>query len=123
MCLQETHWDTAAIAIWETLFPTAAVVAAPATQGPRGGPQGGVAVLLPAGLTLQSRNTLAAGAGIEVVAADPTGQTRRYVSLYLPPGQQRQTLDILVRTLRWTSTATVACGDFNLQLEAPRDGE
>ena len=57
------------------------------------------------------------------MATDAAGQTRRYVSLYLPPGQQRQILDTLVGTLRWAATPTVVCGDFNLQLESPREGE
>ena len=50
---------------------------APAIQGPRGGPQGGVAVLLPAGTTLQSQTMLAVGTGIEVVATDPTAMAVR----------------------------------------------
>ena len=47
--LQETHWTDVDIAVWETAFPAATVLAAPATLGPRGGPQGGVAILLPEG--------------------------------------------------------------------------
>ena len=38
--LQETHWTAADLAVWETAFPAATVLAAPATAGPRGGPQG-----------------------------------------------------------------------------------
>ena len=39
--IQETHWDSAAAALWAGLFPGCRVLASPARPGPHGGPQGG----------------------------------------------------------------------------------
>ena len=47
--LQETHWDAADCAIWASAFPAATAYATPAGRGPRGGPQGGVAAIVPLG--------------------------------------------------------------------------
>merc|ERR1712155_447050 len=59
--LQETHWDQADIAIWTTPFPAATLAAAPAVPGPRGGPCGGVATLLPCGFTLLQSDIVVPG--------------------------------------------------------------
>ena len=45
--LQETHWTLAAAAQWGGLFSAAQVAHSVARVGPRGGPQGGVAVVVP----------------------------------------------------------------------------
>ena len=45
--LQETHWTVAAAAQWGGLFSAAQVAHSVARVGPRGGPQGGVAVVAP----------------------------------------------------------------------------
>eukprot|EP00974_Lingulodinium_polyedra_P015492 1499846-Lingulodinium_polyedra.AAC.1 len=51
--LQETHWTRATAAMWASgVFPHTAVVQTCARKGPRGGAQGGAAILIPAPLEL-----------------------------------------------------------------------
>ena len=40
--LQETHWETSGLAVWENLFPAATIIASEAANG-----AGGVAILVP----------------------------------------------------------------------------
>ncbi len=45
--LQETHWDPAAAAQWGSSFPACRLFFTPCVPGPRGGPAGGVATIVP----------------------------------------------------------------------------
>ena len=87
--LQETHWDEAAAAVWGGgVFPHTDLAHSAARPGPHGGPQGGVAVLVPEPLTLRSAAVLVPGCAVAADVAKPGGDRCTYVSLYLPPGQQ-----------------------------------
>eukprot|EP00974_Lingulodinium_polyedra_P057017 5484821-Lingulodinium_polyedra.AAC.1 len=57
------------------VFPHTAVVQTCARQGPRGGAQGGAAILIPSPLELVSGNELVPGCAVAARARDPsTGQ-------------------------------------------------
>ena len=84
--LQETHWSEADIAVWQTSFPAATVLASAAAAGPRGGPQGGVAILLPAEFQVTSRAELVPGFALEAHVTHSTRPAMRLVSVYLPLG-------------------------------------
>ena len=47
VAIQETHWTPDCEAVWAALIPGAKLYSSPARKGPRGGPQGGVAVFVP----------------------------------------------------------------------------
>ena len=83
--LQETHWSREDEAVWAPLFPTARLHATPAVPGPRGGAQGGVAVLLPHGADVLRTAEAVPGSAV-LVELRKDGQLARLVSLYLPPG-------------------------------------
>eukprot|EP00974_Lingulodinium_polyedra_P011005 1059780-Lingulodinium_polyedra.AAC.1 len=88
--LQETHWAKATAPVWASgVFPHTAVVQTCARQGPRGGAQGGTAILIPSPLELISWSELVPGCAVSARTRDPsTGQEATRVSLYFPPGQQ-----------------------------------
>ena len=87
--LGETHWFDADVATWSSAFPGSRVFAAPAVRGPRGGPSGGVAVILPQGYSLDSWRILVPGYAVEVLAHQQGAESTRFVSMYLPDGGQR----------------------------------
>ena len=105
----------------------------PARLGPRGGPQGGVAVLLPPGVELVSSRVLVPGCAIEVVARHGGGGTDGWVatvrSVYLPPDSRREVLHDLRANLGarcaggqdGRPSISAVGGDLNMQLAAPRD--
>eukprot|EP00974_Lingulodinium_polyedra_P114930 11130398-Lingulodinium_polyedra.AAC.1 len=88
--LQETHWTKTTAAMWASgVFPHTAVVQTCAKKGPKGGAQGGAAILVPAPLEVVWWKELIPGCAVAARTKDPTtGQEATYVSLYLPPGQQ-----------------------------------
>ena len=100
--LQETHWTECAAAQWGGLFAAAQVAHAPSRLGPRGGPQGGVAVIAPHPHRILSSRILVPGCAIEAVLALDGGERRAaFVLLYLPPGGA-----LTLRTFTWAGTLT-----------------
>ena len=85
--LQETHWTPQAEAMWETLFPGSKIFSTPARPGPKGGPQGGVAILVPHPFIAVPHKTLADGCTIEVTVqhSGPSGDHTVVRGVYLPP--------------------------------------
>ena len=63
--LQETHWTAQSQATWKAAFPGCNVIGSPAREGPRGGPQGGVAIIVPARYSITASRTLVEGCAIE----------------------------------------------------------
>ena len=120
--LQETHWSEADLAVWGACFPASTLLAAHAVLGPRGGPQGGVAILLPQGMAVLSHRVLVPGCALEV-CVELDGRRARLLSLYLPPGEQRRVLPVLASSLPEDGAALFAAGDANLQFARPRAGE
>eukprot|EP00974_Lingulodinium_polyedra_P013006 1261981-Lingulodinium_polyedra.AAC.1 len=60
--LQETHWGTQAAAAWAAgLIPHTKVAASPARPGPRGGRQGGVAIICTAPQRLLEHRVIVPG--------------------------------------------------------------
>ena len=92
--LQETHWTEQTQALWETLFPGTQVVATNARPGPKGGPQGGVAILVPHPYDIVEQRVIVQGCAVEadvrLKATDSETFTIRGV--YLPPDSRRETL-------------------------------
>ena len=120
--LQETHWTAAAAAQWGGLFSAARVAHSVAREGPRGGPQGGVAVVVPLPHRILETREVVPGCVLEVVFA-VCGTQRRvsFVSIYLPPDGRNQVLDALQGMEAPAAPEVYAGGDVNMQLHAPRD--
>eukprot|EP00974_Lingulodinium_polyedra_P036304 3481340-Lingulodinium_polyedra.AAC.1 len=63
--IQVTHWDAPAAATWKVgLIPHARIAATEARPGPRGGKQGGVAIVCPAP---QRQRVLVPGCAVEAL--------------------------------------------------------
>ena len=92
-------------------------------RGPRGGPSGGVAIILPQGYFLDSWRVLVDGYAVEVLAHQQGADTARFVSLYLPDGGQRLVAQQIRRSLTQDDRPSFFSGDFNLQYFEPRAGE
>ena len=121
VALQETHWDEAAVEVWAGLFAQARVAAAPARPGPLGGPQGGVAGIVPFPLVLESSAVLADGCAVEARVWDPASRAAfRVRSVYFPPGARREALDSLVRARGAEAEPLFEFGDINLDVNGPR---
>ena len=118
--LAETHWDSAHIALWRTLFPGAEVRASPARVGPRGGPQGGVALVIPNGITIEGDSVTppeCGGCAICTIIRLANGTRQRMIVLYLPPGKQVALLHALTawaRGLEVFDGTTFVSGDLNI---------
>ena len=120
--LQETHWRQEDVAVWRTLLPAATVIASAATDGPRGGPQGGVAILLPPAYQAVGAPLRVPGCAVAVEVAGPHGRLR-LVSLYLPPGRQDEALGATEALIPAEGPPLVVAGDINTQMDEPREGE
>ena len=88
VAVQETHWTEADAAVWGSLFPGSQVFASPATRGPRGGPQGGVALLIPHPWVARQVREVLPGRYLEVdvtQGSEPDALQLTVGSLYAPP--------------------------------------
>ena len=84
VALQETHWSLIDVSTWASLLPGCSVVASPARPGPAGGPQGGVALLVPDRFPVLERRDLVPG--LFVAAKVDFGEYQDWVcSAYIPP--------------------------------------
>jgi hypothetical protein len=109
------------VGVWAGLFPGSAVVASPARTGPNGGPQGGVAILVPTPHTLLRSLELVPGCG--VAAWIRTGEVREVMvlSIYLPPDDRVNVLRALQENFPPSRNCPVfLAGDINFQADAPR---
>ena len=89
--LQETHWDDTSAAMWAGLCPGCKVLASPARPGPHGGPQGGVAILLPPTWRCLEIKKLVPGCVLQArIRAAASGTEVLVQSVYLPPTRERQ---------------------------------
>ena len=107
--LQETHWTPEDQAVCGACFPAAQLFAAPAVLGPRGGPQGGVAILLPLGVGVSSHRILVPGCALEV-RAEIEGRMVRFLSLYVPPGDHDRVISSLAAALVLDDVPVFDCG-------------
>ena len=85
--LQETHWYPRDAALWGGLFPQATLYHSPARPGPEGGPQGGVAILLPSTWEVQDVTALVPACALQVTARRRARGSAaiRFHSIYFPP--------------------------------------
>ena len=119
--LQETGGDDATVEVWSGLFAQARVAAAPARPGPLGGPQGGVAVIVPFPLVLESSVVLADGCAVEARVRDPAGGAAfRVRTSYFPPGARQEASEALVRAEGAGAEPLLEFGDANLDANGPR---
>ena len=102
-------------------FSAGQVVHGEARIGPRGGPQGGVAVLVLRPHKVIESKVIVPGCVLEVTVAI-SGSERRavFVSIYLPPDSRREVIDAMLPAARPVADAVYAGGDVNLQAHAPR---
>jgi hypothetical protein len=121
VCVQETHWREIDAGVWSGLFPGTAVVASPARAGPNGGPQGGVAILVPAPHTLLRWEEFVPGCGLAAWVRTDEGREVMVLSIYLPPDDRVNVLRALQENFPSTSNCPVfLAGDVNFQSDAPR---
>ena len=73
VCLQETHWDEPAGNLWDNMFPGAEVAWTASRLGPRGGPQGGVAIIVPHGRRILDTHVDVPGCCLTVTILEPDG--------------------------------------------------
>ena len=115
--LQETHWSLADSSVWSHLFPAAAVRASVAPGG-----VGGVAIIVPSGISITSELEVVPGYALAATLSDGCNQIR-CVSMYLPPGHRAGILPRMQRALPASPIPTAFAGDVNLQYAAPARGE
>ena len=102
--IQETHWSVGDMAIWSGLFAGAEVVAAEARLGPNGGPQGGVAIVIPVRYEVLGRRTVVPGLCVEATIrrrGDAARMAWVIQSLYLPPDDRRAAAMAYVDSMKW----------------------
>ena len=67
VAIQETHWLAGDAGVWGGLFPGAEVISSCARNGERGGPCGGVAILIPARYEVIESAVIVPGYCVEAV--------------------------------------------------------
>ncbi len=124
--LQETHGTAADKALWEADLQGAHVLHSPAAHTQRGGTSGGVAIIVPAGVQLDSSRTVLPGFAVEA-RVTCQGTPLRLLSTYFPPARQAQALSELRGSDSLCPAGarllTVIGGDLNAQWPSPRRGE
>ena len=123
VCVQETHWSEAQGFAWAGLYPASQVAFAHAHTDPRGVTRGGVAVLVPHRTRIISQRVLAPGCAVECCTDYGEEGTRTFWSVYLPPGSQGGTLDLLWDARPPAGSALVIAGDLNIEIVRPRTEE
>ena len=115
--LQETHWETPDLAVWENLLPAATVFASEAVNN-----SGGVAIIIPPSTEIIQRQILVPGYAI---AVDLTyrGQTIRVLSWYLPPGRREEITRQCTQALPADNIPLFTGGDLNYHVPAPNIDE
>ena len=120
VCVQETHWSEAQGYAWAGLFPAPQVAFAHAHTDPRGVTSGGVAVLVPHRTQIMSQRILVPGCAVECCTDYGKEGTRTFWSVYLPPGSQGSTLDLLWDAHPPANSTLVIAGDFSIEIVRPR---
>ena len=115
--LQETHWETADLAVWETLFPAATIIASEAVNG-----AGGVAIIIPPAVEIIREHTLVPGYAI-LAELRYRGQSIRVLSWYLPPGRRDEVMAQISQALPVQGSPLFAGGDLNYHVPAPTPDE
>ena len=122
VCVQGTHWSEAQGYVWAGVFPASQVAFAHAHTDPRGITRGGVAVLVPHRSLIVSQRVLAPGCAVECCIDYGEKGMRTFWSVYLPPGSQGDTLDVLWDALPPEGSTLVVAGGFNIEIVQPRTG-
>ena len=120
--LQETHWSDLDEKVWASLLPACKVYASNARPGRLGGPQGGVAVLVPDRYSVSECRVLAPGlaVAVRICGSDDDGWL---VGAYFPPGCQMEAATELRQALAGLQPVTFFAADVNLCVDEPRHGE
>ena len=128
--LQETHWTDQSAAQWGGHFPTASVISSSSRPGPRGGPQGGVAILVPRQFRVTGHREVVPGCCVEATLrrgdAAEDSPTTTVRSLYLPPDSRQEILGQLAADPALGAadrTSLYIAGDVNIQVDDPRNPE
>ncbi|MFM7978115.1 MAG: hypothetical protein ACKPKO_02270, partial [Candidatus Fonsibacter sp.] len=107
---------------WGGLFAAATVACSVVRQGPRGGPQGGVAIVAPHPMRLCSSRELVLGCTVLAEVALSDGDERvLLLSLYLSTDSRREVIDALEALPDMVGRPLYIAGDINMQLAGPRD--
>ena len=115
--LQETHWETADLAVWENMFPAATIVASEADRG-----AGGVAIIVPPSAEVTHKQVIASG---YAVMADLRyrEQPFRVLSWYLPPGRRSEVMTLIPQAMPNHGPPLFAGGDLNYNVPSPTADE
>ena len=111
--LQETHWETSDLAVWENLFPAATIIASEAANG-----AGGVAILVPPSVEVSHRRIIVPGCAV-IADLRFREQPIRVLSWYLPPGRRHEILPLISQTMPSHGPPLFAGGDLNYNVPAP----
>ena len=113
--LQETHWSAADSAIWANPFHAATTLASTS-----GGPGGGVAIIIPPGVSITGRREVVPGYAI---TADLNSGGQPFRSWYLPPGARNDVLDQVGQALPTQGPPLFTRGDLNFHIPDPSPDE
>ena len=101
-------------------------MAAEARPGPNGGPQGGVALVIPVKYEILNSRTIIPGLCVDATVMKRGERPRtEWVlrSLYLPPDDRRAAVEAYVEDSRGRNGAVYVGGDLNMQMQRPRNDE
>ena len=114
---QEMHWETVDLAVWETLFPAATIIASEAVHR-----AGGVAIIVPPAVEIIREHTLVPGYAI-LAELRYRGQAIRVLSWYLPPGRREVVMTQISQALPVQGSPLFAGRDLNYHVPAPTPDE
>ena len=115
--LQETHWETTGLTVWENLFPAATIIASEAVDG-----AGGVAILTPPSVEIIYNRTLVPGYAV-MAELRYRGQPIRVLSRYLHPGRRDEVMTLISQAMPTQGPPLFAGGDLNYNVPAPTPEE
>ena len=111
--LQETHWETSDLAVWETLFPAATIVASEAASG-----AGGVAIIVPPSVEVTHNRVIVPGYAI-MADLRYREQSFRVLSWYPPPGRRNEVIALISQAMPNHGPPLFAGGDLNYNVPSP----
>ena len=115
--LQETHWETADLVVWENMFPAATIVASEAHRG-----AGGVAIVVPPSVEVTHHQVIVAGYAV-IADLRYRGQPFRVLSWYLPPGRRNEIMLLISQAMPNQGPPLFAGGDLNYHVPSPAADE
>ena len=115
--LQDTHWETSDLTVWDNLFLAATTIASEAVDG-----AGGVAILTPPSAEIIHKRILAPGYAV-MAELRYKEQPIRVLSWYLPPGRRDEVMPLISQAMPTHGPPLFAGGDLNYNVPDPTPEE